>query len=912
MKSRIFTALLILSVQLSFGQFITTWETTSNNQSIIIPTNSDYTYNYDVDWGDGTTSTNQTANAQHVYAVSGVYTVTITGDFPAIFFNKVGPYNAVLATNRNKIKTIEQWGNNIWLSMNNAFSGCTYLTINATDNPNLSQVTDMNLMFLDAANLTGDLSGWDVSNVTTMVAVFSETNNFNSDLSSWDVSNVTDMRSLFSSASSFNSDISNWDVSNVIDMTRMFYQAGSFNQNIGGWNVSNVTSMNGMFRRAFVFNQNIGSWNVSNVTNMSEMFEQAFVFNQNIGNWDVSNVNNMNSMFLRASAFNQPLDNWDVANVTDMAEMFFETPFNQVLGNWNVGQVTDMSSMFRSASAFNQNIGSWNVSSVTDMSFMFSDAIAFNQNLGNWNISSVTDMFGMLSETSLSVTNYDATLIGWANQMVLPNVSLSADGLSYCSSISARSVLTSTPNNWSIYDDVLDCSSLPSISILDPNFEQALIDLGIDSDGIINGELLAIDALGVTDLDVNSYNISDLTGIEFFTDLEVLTAYNNNLSSVDLSQNTALTTIILALNNLTEIDLSSHSSLISLSLNDNSISTIDLSNNLQLQQVFLNNNLLTTINVDMLSNLANLGVSGNTIVELDLSSNTLLQTLFCQDNNLVNLNVQNGNNTNITNFEAQNNTDLYCIQVDAITFSDNNWLSAEPQFNFDSQVAFSLDCAPSNDGCIEATTLILGNLISGSTLSATSSLNLPSCQDNTIPLIDVWYQFTAPSSGSITAIANAALNNLNVNMAIYNNCNEVEPISCDAGTVEVDNLVPGQTYYIQLWIGGNTSGRSVQITDLVGDFTIEVADSATLSIEENETKTDIQLFPNPATTEVNIHTNSVIDTITLFDVSGKQVLVIKPANTNDYKLNLKDFSKGLYFVQIQNQNSTINQKLLIK
>ena len=149
-------------------------------------------------------------------------------------------------------------------------------------------------------------------------------------------------------------------------------------------------------------------------------------------------------------------------------------------------------------------------------------------------------------------------------------------------------------------------------------------------------------------------------------------------------------------------------------------------------------------------------------------------------------------------------------------------------------------------------------------------------------------------------------------MAIYNNCNEVEPIICDAGTVEVDNLVPGQTYYIQLWIGGNTSGRSVQITDLVGDFTIEVADSATLSIEDNETKTEIQLFPNPATTEVNIHTNSVVDKITLFDVSGKQVLVIKPANTNDYKLNLKDFSKGLYFVQIQNKNSTINQKLLIK
>ncbi|GAB5564714.1 MAG: hypothetical protein Wins2KO_17770 [Winogradskyella sp.] len=926
MKSRIFTAFLILSVQLSFSQFITTWETTGNNQSIIIPTNSDYTYNYDVDWGDGTTSTNQTANAQHFYAVSGIYTVTITGDFPAIFFNKVGPFNSVLATNRNRIKTIEQWGSNIWVSMNNAFSGCTFLTINAVDNPDLSQVTDMNLMFFDAANLTGDLSGWDVSNVTTMVALFSETNSFNGDLSSWDVSNVTNMTSLFSSANGFNSDISNWDVSSVTDMTRMFYQAGSFNQNIGNWDVSNVTSMNGMFRRAFVFDQAIGNWNVSNVTDMSEMFEQAFVFNQNIGSWDVSNVDNMNSMFLSASAFNQPLDNWDVSNVTDMADMFHETPFNQPLGNWNVSQVTDMSSMFRSALAFNQNIGSWDVSSVVDMSFMFfnaelfnqnisswdvsnvadmsflfSDAIAFNQNLGNWNISSVTDMFGMLSETSLSVTNYDATLIGWANQMVLPNVSLSADGLSYCSSVSARNVLTSAPNNWSIYDDVLDCSSLPAISILDPNFEQALIDLGIDSDGIINGELLATDALGVTDLNISSYNISDLTGIEFFTDLEVLTAFNNNLSSVDLSQNTGLTTILLALNNLTEIDLSSHPNLISLSLNDNSISTIDLSNNLQLQQVFLNNNLLSEVDVDILSNLANLGVSGNTIVELDLSNNTLLQTLFCQDNNLVNLNVQNGNNTNVTNFEAANNSNLTCIQVDDISYSTANWTL------IDSQSFFGLDCAPSNDGCNEATPIDLGIVVTGTTQSATSSGLSPSCQQNGIILIDVWYEFEAPLSGSITVVANSVLSSIKV--AIYDDCANGTPIACDSAGIVVNNLNPGQTYYAQVWVEASVGGRSQDT--LVGDFDIQVADSSTLSVGENLVQ-DAQLFPNPASSQVTIKTHSGIDTISIFDVAGKEVFQVSAINQNDYILNVQSLSKGIYLLQIHGQNAVMNKRLLIK
>ncbi|MBC2843642.1 BspA family leucine-rich repeat surface protein [Winogradskyella flava] len=912
MKLKIFTIFLLVSIQLSFGQFITTWETTSNNQSIIIPTNSVYTYNYDIDWGDGTTSTNETGNAQHTYADSGTYTVSISGLFPAIYFNSAGPFNPTLAANRNRIKTIEQWGTNSWLSMNNAFSGCSFLTVTATDNPDLSQVTDMSLMFFKATNLTGDLSDWDINNVTQMNSLFNQASNFNSDISSWDVSNVTQMNSLFSEANSFNIDISSWDVSNVIGMSRMFYQAAVFNQDIGTWDVSNVTNMNGMFRRAFVFNQDIGNWNVSNVTDMSEMFEQALVFNQNIGSWDVGSVTNMNSMFLRNPVFNQPIGSWDVGNVQDMSEMFRETPFNNNINNWNVGNVLDMSFMFSDALLFNQDIGDWNVLSVTDMSFMLNNAVVFNQNLGNWDINNVVDMFGMLSNTMLTVTNYDATLIGWAAQTVNSEISLSADGLIYCNADTARTILTSAPNNWSITDDQLDCSSLPNFNIPDPNFEQALIDLNIDSDGIVNGQMLESDALGVTDLDVNSYNISDLSGIEFFADLEVLTAFNNNLNAVDLSQNEELTTLLLALNNLSEIDLFNNPNLVSLSLNENNLEEIDLSNNLLLTQVFLNQNNLDAVDVSMLVNLQNLGLSFNNIVELDISQNSNVTSLFCNDNDLVSLIVNNGNNTNFSNFEAQNNIDLSCITVDDINYSDTNWLNTEPQFNFDAQTSFGIDCAPTNDDCLEASTLTLATLISGTTFSATSSSNFPSCQEDTIVLIDVWYQFTAPSSGAITAVASTILSSLNINLAIYNNCNEVEPISCDSGTVEVTNLVPGETYYLQIWIGGNPNGRSQQNTNLVGDFNIEVVDSSTLSIDNNTLNSEITLFPNPANTEVNIQVNSNIDGVSLFDIAGKEVRTIKSINQQSYILNLEDLSKGLYTLQIQTENSVISKKLLIK
>ena len=100
------------------------------------------------------------------------------------------------------------------------------------------------------------------------------------------------------------------------------------------------------------------------------------------------------------------------------------------------------------------------------------------------------------------------------------------------------------------------------ISIADPNFEQKLIDLGIDSNGL-TGTILQYEAEGVTELYIShdweaseSGKINDLSGIEGFVNLRYLNAFNNNLTSVDLSNNLELLDISLGDNKLTEIDIS--------------------------------------------------------------------------------------------------------------------------------------------------------------------------------------------------------------------------------------------------------------------------------------------------------------------------------------------------------------------
>ena len=119
----------------------------------------------------------------------------------------------------------------------------------------------------------GPMPDWDVSNVTFMELAFIDRTNFDADISDWEVSNVTNMAGMYIRAESFNQDISDWEVSNVTDMKKMFKNATSFNQDIGDWDVSNVTNMSEMFFVATSFNQDIGVWNVSNVTNMSGMFD---------------------------------------------------------------------------------------------------------------------------------------------------------------------------------------------------------------------------------------------------------------------------------------------------------------------------------------------------------------------------------------------------------------------------------------------------------------------------------------------------------------------------------------------------------------------------------------------------------------------------------------------------------------
>ncbi len=176
-----------------------------------------------------------------------------------------------------------------------------------------------------------------------------------------------------------------------------------------------------------------------------------------------------------------------------------------------------------------------------------------------------------------------------------------------------------------------DCG--PYVYIPDTNFKALLL-----ANSFINstddGEISFSEAAAYTGT-INAYSsgIADITGLEAFT---ATTAFNcgfNQLDSLNVSANVALTTL------------------------------------------YCNGNPLLS--------------------SLDVSANTHLTVLSCGKNHLTSLNVKNGNNTNFTFFGATKNPELICIEVDDDEWSTDNWTNID-DIAFFSEACGSIGIAEKN------------------------------------------------------------------------------------------------------------------------------------------------------------------------------------------------------------------------
>jgi N-acetylneuraminic acid mutarotase len=159
-----------------------------------------------------------------------------------------------------------------------------------------------------------------------------------------------------------------------------------------------------------------------------------------------------------------------------------------------------------------------------------------------------------------------------------------------------------------------------SVTIPDTAFLYALIEEGVDTneDSLIS----YAEAEAILSLDVRESGISDMTGMEAFINLDSLICSENQIDSLDVSNNTALKLLDCSVNQLASLDVSENAALTSLLCSNNQLTTLDVSKNIALEVLGCDGNQLTSLDI---SNNNLIGSGDFDYTELNLAANPSLK-----------------------------------------------------------------------------------------------------------------------------------------------------------------------------------------------------------------------------------------------------------------------------------------------
>ena len=401
-----------------------------------------------------------------------------------------------------------------------------------------------------------------------------------------------------------------------------------------------------------------------------------------------------------------------------------------------------------------------------------------------------------------------------------------------------------------VFSFMTQSEHLNNTYIPDDNFEQALIDLKLDS-GTLDNYVLTANIKTFRSLDISGKGITSLEGIENFTALTSLSCSSNQLTSLDVSANTALTSLSCSSNQLTSLDVSANTALTDLSCGKNKLTSLDVSANTALTSLSCRSNQLTSLDVSANTALTGLSCKSNQLTSLDISANTALTSLWCHNNQLTNLDVSA--NTALTQLLCDSNQ-LTSLDVSANTALIDLWCYNNQLTNLDvsaNTALTSLWCHnnPLTSLDVSANTALIdlwcyNNQLTSLDVSANTALTRLRCSSNPLTSLDV--------------SANTALTRLTCG---YNQLTSLD--------------VSANTALIDLWCYNN------QLTSL--------------DVSANTALTRLRCSSNPLTS-LDVSANTALtrltcgyNQLTSLDVSENTALTfLKAQNNNLTFLNLKN------------------------
>ena len=351
-----------------------------------------------------------------------------------------------------------------------------------------------------------------------------------------------------------------------------------------------------------------------------------------------------------------------------------------------------------------------------------------------------------------------------------------------------------------------DNGCVKEVSIAGQNFETGkayYIDAGKNNDAFITNANL-IEKAGLSSLAVNGkVNAStnreqimqvktiDVRGINdpticdeigFFRNLEKLYCSENNLTSLDISNNPNLTELSCSDNGITSLDISNNHKLTWVNLYNNQLTSLDISNNTELEDLYCSSNQLTSLDVSNNTHLRIIQCYYNQLTSLDISNNTELEYLQCYNNQLTSLDLSNNAklseiqcyNNQLTSLDISHNPALETLdcnnnQLSSLNVSNNPWL-------------YELYCN--------------SNQLTSLSVSNSTSLKILHCYSNQLTSLDISHnpaletlncnnnQLTSLDASSCELLTRLSCHHNQLTSLDVSNCMKLESLNCAYNSFE--------------------------------------------------------------------------------------------------------------------------------
>lgn len=272
---------------------------------------------------------------------------------------------------------------------------------------NVSSVTDMSGLFVDAIDIDANLSAWsstlqtgtDLNRLAEGAGTDDGSTFLSLNLSNWDVSN-SNCSKMFANTHSMRGNLFNWNFSASTDATEMFANCNQTFANVDGWNMANLTLTTNtkMFKDATDIRLG-GLDNVTWPTNSNYFFQDANTINTaTTNNLSFTGATNVNGFFkgVNSILFGANLDYLDISSVTSMDEMF--SGVGSMFGQWNNVSIPTTASITNMFSGTTMTDGAqfknWDLQNRADLDGVLSNVTggATGPVMTNWDVSDVTSL----------------------------------------------------------------------------------------------------------------------------------------------------------------------------------------------------------------------------------------------------------------------------------------------------------------------------------------------------------------------------------------------------------------------------------------------------------------------------------------------------------------------------------------